>query len=190
MTIAFSSSSPIASVALIDDEGRVICERSQEARQNASGALLDMLDALLSESGRTLGDVRLFAADLGPGSFTGVRVGVTVCKTMAYAVAVQVIGANAFDLIDRKGPVAIPSRKGEHFLRLPGSPPATTLDLPEGAVGYGAAFESPQYPTAKGFAPLLKTSEPQDPEHMVPLYIAEPSISTPKDPRVSGGPIA
>ena len=190
MTIAFSSSSPIASVALFDEDESLICERSQESRQNASGALLALLDALLSESGRALGDAQLFAADLGPGSFTGVRVGVTVCKTMAYAAGVQVVGSDAFDLIDPGSPVAIPSRKGEHFLRLPGSPPATTPDLPADAVGYGVAFESSQYPSAKGFALLLKTCEPHDPEGMVPLYIAEPSISTPKDPRVSGGPVA
>ena len=36
MTIAFSSSSPIASVALFDEDESLICERSQESRQNAS----------------------------------------------------------------------------------------------------------------------------------------------------------
>lgn len=190
MTIAFSSSSPIASVALIDGEGSVICERSEEARQNASGVLLDMLDGLLGESGRSLEDARLFASDLGPGSFTGVRVGVTVCKTMAYACGVRVVGADAFDLIDPRRPVAIPSRRGEHFLRLPGRRPAVTLDLPDGVVGYGPVFESPRHPSAKAFAALLLTLQATDPERLVPLYLAEPSISTPKDPRVKGGPIA
>ncbi|MCH8980379.1 MAG: tRNA (adenosine(37)-N6)-threonylcarbamoyltransferase complex dimerization subunit type 1 TsaB, partial [Armatimonadetes bacterium] len=142
MTIAFSSSSPIASVALIDGEGNVICERSKEARQNAGGVLLDLLDGLLDKAGRKLEEAELFAADLGPGSFTGVRVGVTVCKTMAYACDVQVVGADAFDLIDPERPVAIPSRKGEHFLRLPGSAPVVVRDLPEGVVGYGPAFEA------------------------------------------------
>ncbi|MCH7944550.1 MAG: tRNA (adenosine(37)-N6)-threonylcarbamoyltransferase complex dimerization subunit type 1 TsaB [Armatimonadetes bacterium] len=190
MTIAFSSSSPIASVALIDGEGSVICERSEEARQNAGGVLLDLLDSLLDKAGRKLEEAELFAADLGPGSFTGVRVGVTVCKTMAYAGGARVVGADAFDLVDPRRPVAIPSRKGEHFLRLPGCGPAVVRDLPEGVVGYGAAFEAPRYPSAKAFAPLLATCVAKDPELMVPLYIAEPSISTPKDPRVKGGPVA
>ena len=190
MTIAFSSSSPIASVALIDGEGSVICERSQEARQNASGVLFDLLDSLLGESGRSLEDAKLFASDVGPGSFTGVRAGVTVCKTMAYACGIRVVGADAFDLIDPRRPVAIPSRKGEHFLRLPGRRPAVTSNLPEGVLGYGPAFESPRYPSAKAFASLLPAREATDPERLVPLYVAEPSISTPKDPRVKGGPVA
>ena len=190
MTIAFSSSSPIASVALIDGVGGLICERSEEAGHNASGVLLELLDDLLDKAGRKLEDADLFAADLGPGSFTGVRVGVTVCKTMAYAGGVRVVGADAFDLIDMRCPVAIPSRKGEHFLRLPGRGPAVVRDLPLGTVGYGPAFEAPRYPSAKAFAQLLATCEATDPEFMVPLYIAEPSISTPKDPRVKGGPVA
>ena len=190
MTIAFSSSSPIASVALIDGEGRVICERSEEARHNASGVLLDILDALLDQAGRKLEDADVFAADLGPGSFTGVRVGVTVCKTMAYARSARVVGADAFDLVDPQRTVAIPSRKGEYFLRVPGSPPIVTREPPQDAVGYGQAFEPPRYPLARAFAPLLSTCETTVPEEMVPFYIAEPSISTPKDPRVRGGPVA
>lgn len=190
MTIAFSSSSPVASVALIDGDGSVICGRSEESKQNASGVLLSLLDALLDEAGHSLDDAELFAADLGPGSFTGVRVGVTVCKTMAFACGARVVGADAFDLIDPQSPIAIPSRKGEHFLRLPGQPPVVVRDLPGGAVGYGRAFDSPRYPAASAFGPLIANCEPTEPEQLVPLYIAEPSISTPKDPRVKGGPVA
>jgi hypothetical protein len=79
--------------------------------------------------------------------------------------------------------VAIPSRKGEYFIREPGHEalrrPATELAQ---AMGYGADFPEPAYPDAAEFANLLEALRWTLPEALVPRYLMEPSISAPKKP--------
>lgn len=111
------------------------------------------------------------AADVGPGSFTGVRVGVVLAKTIAWTVGGRCYGADAFDLVDPFRPVARPSKKGEWFLRTPEAGIVRTTEPPAGSLGE---------PLAERFADLLPALEPEDPFLFAPHYGSEPSISTPK----------
>lgn len=183
MIVAFSTSSPQASVALISPEGNVLASRGIYAPMQASGACLLILKDLLQETGTTLKVATLFAADLGPGSFTGMKVAVTIAKTMAFAEGVKTIGADSFDLIDPSGVVVMPSKRGEWFIRRVGQEPVRQEKLPdEPFLGYGPGIESSVYPQAAGFARLLERLSPIDPERLVPNYLIEPSISQPKTP--------
>jgi len=149
----------------------------------ASGACFRQLAALLEETGLRLEDGELFAADLGPGSFTGVKVAVTIAKTLAYSKGKRVVGADSFDLIDPSGVVALPSKRGEFFVRTPGAEPIRTPDLPEGAfTGFGPGIEPEIYPHAARFGVLLPGLTPMEAERLVPNYLIEPSISKPKAP--------
>jgi tRNA threonylcarbamoyl adenosine modification protein YeaZ len=179
---AFSSSSPIASVALLGEEGELIGSASETAPMAASGACLRLLDTLLREAGRELGEVSLFVADVGPGSFTGTRVGVVLAKTLALAQGTKTAGVSAFDLIGPDLTAAVPSRKGEYFLRIPGAAPIRLTEVPEDVVGYGSAFAEPRYPLAERVTALLAKLVPIEPEALVPEYLLEPSISQPKSP--------
>ncbi|MFX8922218.1 hypothetical protein ABTN04_19300, partial [Acinetobacter baumannii] len=86
-------------------------------------------------------DIDLFGADIGPGSFTGTRVAVTLAKTYAYVAGKKCFGVSSFDLIDCSGTVAIPSKKGEYFIRRVGLLPVRTSDRPqEPLVGFGPWF--------------------------------------------------
>jgi len=136
-----------------------------------------------------LPEAELFLADLGPGSFTGVRVGVTLAKTFAFALGLKAGGADAFDLVDPNRNVVLPSKRGEWFLRAPGRPPVRTTILPESDwVGVGAGLSDQTYPDAARFGLLLASIRPVEPESLVPAYLIEPSISVPKKPY--GGAIA
>jgi len=181
--VAFSTSSPQTSVALISSEGKVVAARDTHAPMQASAACMRLLQELLEESGSDLKSVTLFAADLGPGSFTGVKVAVTIAKTMAFAGGVKVIGADSFDLIDPDGTVVMPSKRGEWFVRRPGMEAIRQELLPsEPYSGFGPGIEPPQYPLASAFAQLLDKLTPMEPELLVPNYLIEPSISVPKTP--------
>jgi tRNA threonylcarbamoyladenosine biosynthesis protein TsaB len=180
--VAFSTSSPVASVALLEADGGCLGSRARDANMAASGACLSMLDELLVSLDASLQDARGFVADLGPGSFTGVKVGVTLAKTLAYLESVPVAGASAFDLIDPGSAVAIPCRKGEYLVRRPGEEPFLTKEIEPGTKGYGADFEHEVHPAASCFAPLLPRLEWTQPELLVPRYMLEPSISIPKRP--------
>ncbi len=178
MTVAFSTSSPFASVAVFDGDGGIVWSGSEHAPQQASGACLRLLEA----SGVDLGGVELFAADIGPGSFTGVRVGVVLAKTLAFAHCAKVAGADAFDLVAADRVVVLPSKKGEFFVRVPGESPFRTADLPEDFVGYGNGLDPARPPSAAGFGPLLANLSAEDPMTFAPAYLIEPSISIPKKP--------
>jgi tRNA threonylcarbamoyladenosine biosynthesis protein TsaB len=179
--LAFSTSSPLASVAAIDDRGEVRWAGAMEAPQRAGWACLELLERMRAEARIGLGEATGFGADLGPGSFTGVRVGVTLAKTLAFVRGLVVFGVDAFDLIDPQGTALIPSRRGEFLVRHPGAEALRTERLPDEAFsGYGSGIATPKYPHAERFAALLPSLRPISPERLVPRYLAEPSISTPK----------
>lgn len=183
MIVAFSTSSRQASVALLAADGAVLWSGRIEAPQAASGACLSLLEDGFRQIGKELSDVTLFLSDLGPGSFTGVRVGVTLAKTLAFAVGAKAGGSSAFDLIDPHGVVVLPSKRGEWFVRRPGQQPERGASLPaEEFVGFGPGIDLPIYPDAVRFSALVANLGPVEPEALLPLYLIEPSISTPKKP--------
>jgi hypothetical protein len=186
--VCVGSSSPFATVALFEDD-KLLASACEEAPMRASEAILKLLQSLLSETGKRLGEIEVFGADIGPGSFTGVKVAVTLAKSMAFALDRRVAGFSAFDLIARGGAAAVPSRRGWYLLReSAGEPVELRLDDVRlaHALGYGAAFAQETLPLAEhaAFASLHALS----PAELVPQYVLEPSISLPKTP-FSGGDI-
>lgn len=136
-----------------------------------------------------LSQVSGFLADLGPGSFTGVRVGVVLAKTMAYAVGACVAGAASPMLIDPHRRVVFPSKKGEWFIFDPGCEPVRQASLPDGDfTGFGPGIEPEVLPDAARFGAIWAQLDWMAPELLVPDYAIAPSISTPKQPfGVAGG---
>ena len=176
MILAFSTSSPLARVALISDRGEIVAEGERLAPRKASEACLEILETIEGWRSATI-----FAADLGPGSFTGVRVGVTLAKTLAFAAGACCAGVSSFDLIDAQGPVIVPSRKGEAFLRIPGESPIRIAEAPPEASGYGEWREGQElYPHARRFALLVDDLKRVEPEALLPEYVLPPSITPPK----------
>lgn len=176
MIAAFSTSSPVASFAVFDSEGGVLFRDERPAQSRAGEACLAMLGA----SGIDPSAVELWLADLGPGSFTGTRVGVVLAKTLAWTYDRQTGGTSSFDLIDLEVTVAIPNRKGEWLVRVPGEEPKL---LPSGeiqAIGYAPGLPSEVHPHAVAFAGLLPRIGRVAPERLLPGYVVPPSISTPK----------
>ncbi|MFW5697102.1 MAG: tRNA (adenosine(37)-N6)-threonylcarbamoyltransferase complex dimerization subunit type 1 TsaB [Fimbriimonadaceae bacterium] len=180
MILSLSTSSPVASVALFDGSARVLAEKSAEAPRNASEKLPELIQAVMGMVSADLDDVKGVVADLGPGSFTGVRVGVTFAKVLAYRRELVCGGIDSFDLID-SGPVAVPNRREQYFLREPGQDvryiDASELgDLP----GYGPHYAANTYPNAARAAEVQNRIRWGEPATLVPNYIAQPKISQPK----------
>ncbi len=84
LTLAFESSAKAASVALCEGE-ELISQSTQCSGLTHSRTLLPMAEDLLKNAGVTLGEVELFAVAHGPGSFTGIRIGVSTVKGLAWA---------------------------------------------------------------------------------------------------------
>lgn len=65
-----------------------------EARQEKSQKLLPFIDELLKKSGKKIEDITEIEVNTGPGSFTGLRVGVSVANALGWVLGVPVNGKN------------------------------------------------------------------------------------------------
>jgi len=83
LILAFDSTAKTASVALTENE-RLLCDFVYDNGLSQSELLLPMAEEALKKIGRSFSDVELFACNVGPGSFTGVRIGVALVKGLAF----------------------------------------------------------------------------------------------------------
>ncbi len=93
LTLAFESSAKAASVALCDDDG-IISMVTQCSGLTHSRTLLPMAEDLLKNAERKISQVDCFAVAHGPGSFTGIRIGVSTVKGLAWAAEKPCIGVS------------------------------------------------------------------------------------------------
>jgi len=110
--LALESSAKAASVALSED-GKLVCQYWQESGLTHSRTLLAMAESLLKNLEMTMSDIDALAVAKGPGSFTGIRIGVAAAKGLAWGADKPVIGvstleAMAYHLIDREDYVICP----------------------------------------------------------------------------------
>lgn len=96
LTLAFESSAKAASVALVRD-GKLVSQYSQCSGLTHSRTLLPMAEDLLKNAELNLDMVDLFAVAHGPGSFTGIRIGVSTVKGLAWATDKPCIGVSTLE---------------------------------------------------------------------------------------------
>ena len=82
--LALESSATACSVALCEDE-RLIAQTFQNSGLTHSCTLMPMAESMLAQCGHRLSDVDVIAVAAGPGSFTGLRIGVSTAKGLAWA---------------------------------------------------------------------------------------------------------
>ena len=96
LILALESSAKAASAALVED-GRLVALSSQCSGLTHSRTLLPMAEDLLKNAKKTIRDVDLFAVAHGPGSFTGVRIGVSTVKGLAWATNRPCVGVSTLE---------------------------------------------------------------------------------------------
>src|SRR5688572_18486426 len=97
MLLALDTSTGLASVALYD--GTVRAEATWQAGRNHSAEVLPEVDRLLRRQGLGPRDLRAVAVAIGPGSYTGVRVGVALAKGFAASLRIPVVGVCTLDVL-------------------------------------------------------------------------------------------
>ncbi len=140
LTLAFDTATDAATAALVDDE-EVLGERTTRAIR-----LLEDADALLRQAGAHQRDLGRLAVGVGPGSFTGVRLGLATARGLALALEIPVAGVSTLDALAAGAPGAVPvidAKRREVFALVRGEPwvgPPAELPLEPGAlcVGDGA----------------------------------------------------
>ncbi len=135
--LALDTSGPVCGVAVTGD-GRVLYEGAAVNRYTHSVNLLPMVEEALTRAGLAAEEIDLLAAVVGPGSFTGVRIGVNTVKGMAHGLNKPCVGVDALEALAAGA----------------GSTGALLCPIQDARAGqvYGAAFGA-------GFPPARKTPD-------------------------------
>jgi len=137
LTLAFDTATAVATSALVDGD-EVLGERVSRAQ-----TLLEDVDALLRQAGGHPSDLDRLAVGLGPGSFTGVRIGLAVARGLALSLDVPGAGVSTLAVLAAGAPAAVPvvdAKRREIFTLVDGEPHVLApqeLPLGEGAVCVG-----------------------------------------------------
>ncbi|MET0344039.1 MAG: tRNA (adenosine(37)-N6)-threonylcarbamoyltransferase complex dimerization subunit type 1 TsaB [Polyangiales bacterium] len=121
--MALDTSTLVGTVAVLDG-GTLRAEWSASVRASHGETLLPELARTLAQAGLTLGELDLFAVGLGPGSFTGVRIGVATAKGLALAGQKPIVGITSLRVVARGmagealRAVAVDAHKGEVYCAL------------------------------------------------------------------------
>ncbi len=98
--LAVDTSTDTAGIAIAED-GRIIADRSMKGRHLHSVKLTPMIGDILKDAGLCPADIDCFSAAAGPGSFTGLRIGIATVKAMAYALCKPVAGVGTLEALAR-----------------------------------------------------------------------------------------
>ncbi|MBQ5487525.1 MAG: tRNA (adenosine(37)-N6)-threonylcarbamoyltransferase complex dimerization subunit type 1 TsaB [Clostridia bacterium] len=123
--LAVSTSAKLPSAAILLDDRSIALSEDKSGRPH-SVSLMHLVDDLLNKNGIEPSEIDIFAVDVGPGSFTGVRIGVSIVNAMAYALSKPVI--------------AVPSLCALRHLSDSKEQVVAMLDARNGN-GYAAAFQ-------------------------------------------------
>lgn len=205
MLLAFDTATPRVSVALHDGVD-VVAELVSEQTMRHGEQLAPLIDKILADNGLMRQDLTAIAVGVGPGPFTGLRVGLVTARTLGFVLELPVYGVCTLDVLAVEAvdtgavigefAVATDARRKEVYLatydeegqRLTGPVVGKPADLAtdaqvvgEGAVLYPEHFPTacgPQRPSAGWLARTVagERAELHDPE---PMYLRRPDAATP-----------
>jgi tRNA threonylcarbamoyladenosine biosynthesis protein TsaB len=122
ITLGMDTSEALGGVALLGPDGFCV-ERTLDEPVRYAELVLFVLRELLDESGRTIEDVRDVSVNLGPGSFTGLRIGLATAKGICQALGIPLSGVDGSQVYRAQAAdshrvcVIIPSRRDLHYVR-------------------------------------------------------------------------
>jgi tRNA threonylcarbamoyladenosine biosynthesis protein TsaB len=107
LLLSFDTSTPHLAVVLSEDGAPVAMRVEDDGRPSHAEKLNVLIDAALREADRTLADVQAVGVGIGPGSYTGLRIGLSAAKGLCFAadiplIALPTLGILAFELLQRR----------------------------------------------------------------------------------------
>ena len=209
LVLALDTATPtlVAGVARWSPDGiEVLAERAVPSGNRHAELLTPAVQGVLADAGVAMADVEAVVTGLGPGPFTGLRVGLVTAAAMSHALGIATYGVCSLDALAVGQPgrvlVATDARRKEIYwagydagVRFVGPevarPEAVATDGFDHAVGDGAlryeavlgikVVDEPRYPSAASLAELaaerISAKAPSEP--LIPLYLRRPDATLP-----------
>lgn len=99
--LSLETSTQDCSVAL-HDQGKLIASRQSQSPRSAASQLAVMIDEIIKSSGRKTSDLQGVIVSSGPGSYTGLRIGVASAKGICYALNIPLLAVNTLELMTQQ----------------------------------------------------------------------------------------
>jgi N6-L-threonylcarbamoyladenine synthase len=99
LVLAIDTSTKSSSVSVFDDKKGVLAELTLNIKLNHSDTLMKAVDTVFKFSEKNVSEIDRIAVGTGPGSFTGIRVGVGAAKGLAYSTGADIVGVNELDAL-------------------------------------------------------------------------------------------
>jgi tRNA threonylcarbamoyl adenosine modification protein YeaZ len=180
-------------VALADDAGMVLAERTWESKHRHGEELLARLEEALAEASARRSDITAVVVGTGPGSFTGLRIGLATAKTVAYALSIPLVGVSSTRALAlaastanpalQEVTVALPAGAADRYvhrftmrdgLPVEASQPELVATPATGDEIDGETISGVAGALARLGAQAFATGETADPATLVPAYVALP----------------
>jgi tRNA threonylcarbamoyladenosine biosynthesis protein TsaB len=186
--LALDTTSAVATAALFVD-GVCLLELEANPDQKHAETVLPLIDRLLEEAKVSIREIDCFAVDIGPGSFTGVRIGVSLVNAMAYALGKPIVPIDSLFALyeaadERELPVAciLDARNGNGYAALYQAgetliqPSAVEIEsflasLPQNAFIVGDSLEQKAFPRAKAVGSTALSTLQTARDSVEPLYL-------------------
>lgn len=201
LSVGLTSSTAVVGVAVARGD-EIVAKRQVVTDRRHAEEITPLLSEALDEAGCSVADIGRVAVDVGPGRFTGLRVGLATARGLALACDVPVVGVTSLEILAASQPArplvaVIDARRNEVFqqLFLPTGPEEATVGSPEElasvvptdavVVGDGADRYSEIYGSAvlTGVAPdasvllgLALDRAPQKGRQVEPVYLRDPDV--------------
>ncbi|TAH49771.1 MAG: tRNA (adenosine(37)-N6)-threonylcarbamoyltransferase complex dimerization subunit type 1 TsaB [Chloroflexota bacterium] len=107
MLLAIDTSTHVSSIALYDERG-VVVETTWQSHENHTRSLMPEVVRLMQVVGTNANDLRAIGVATGPGSFTGLRIGLSAAKGLAYSLSIALLGVPTLDISASAGIAGTP----------------------------------------------------------------------------------
>lgn len=99
LVLGIDTSTKVGSVALFDEKKGLLAELIINVKTNHSDTIMNAIDYIMNMANVKVEEIDRIAVTLGPGSFTGIRIGIAIAKAMVFGKNTDIVAINTLDLL-------------------------------------------------------------------------------------------
>ena len=168
--LAVDTQSKVMAVVIVTEDSEV--GLVVNAGVTHSQTLMPTIDKVLGDNGLSIEDIDAYAVDIGPGSFTGIRIGVNTVNALAYATSKRVVEFDAFDANESKYLTvgAIDCKHGNYYVKRDG---VLSVESGDSLQGAEVVYLDPTRISVQSIADAVRANVSTTVEQAVPKYVRE-----------------